>query len=212
MKSRAYYILFFILFSASSVFSSQYVLQPEKKQDTVFFESDAKLEFIEGTTNDITGYFSFNPESPTDSVYGILQVDLRTLKTDIEMRDKDMREKYLMTGTYPYAYFELLSINGLPQGIKQDSSYDVTGDGYFYIHGVKRSLQPELTFRVSQEDGEERIAIEANFHIELEDFGIERPQLVIYKLAKRINLRVLFTGLKSPSKKEIVLPSYQKVD
>ena len=46
-------LLIILVLSVSHVHSADYVLKPHEKNDTLTFESDAKLEFIVGKTNTI---------------------------------------------------------------------------------------------------------------------------------------------------------------
>ncbi len=204
-------VLFLLLvLSVSQVQSAEFQLKPSEKKDTVFFESDAKLEFIAGKTTDIEGNFSFNIESPHDSLYGILKVDLRTLKTQIATRDKHMREDYLETDKYPFAYFELLSVENLPKIIHPDSTYSVVGNGYFFMHGVKNKLKPEISMRVLSKDGIRQVDITVQFHLLLEDYDIERPQLVLLKVAKQINISLKFSAFQTETFQRVIIPQIYK--
>jgi len=193
------------IFSAGKSAAAVYSLNSNAAVDSVLFESTAKLEFIEGKTKAVEGYFTFNPEKSTDSITGIIRVDLTTLKTGIDTRDQHMRDNYLETDKYPYAFFELVSIPDIPAVITAGKEYTVTGEGNFYIHEVYRKLHPSITFTVHE--GGELVQIETSFSINLEDYDIERPKLVFMKLAKTINVRLFLTGFLSENKKEIVLPS-----
>ena len=204
------YFLFLLFCVVAQTHATEFVLKPELKKDTVLFESDAKLEFIEGKTNAIEGSFEFNLENPKDSLYGIIQVDLNTLKTSIATRDKDMKEKYLETEKYQYAYFEILSADSLPNSFVSDSVYTVSADGYFYLHGVKNRIKPKLTIMVPSNSQNKQIDVTAKFHVLLEDYGIERPKLVILKVAKQINLEVKFSAFIGETQKKIVIPPLYK--
>jgi len=103
--------------------AEQFGLDVTQNRDTVYFRSTAQLEFIEGKTNTLTGSFTFDPNNTTAGASGVLQCDLRTLRTGIETRDGHMRERHLHTDKYPYAFFELTSVEGLPTAFKPDSTY-----------------------------------------------------------------------------------------
>lgn len=203
-------LIFSILLLSLSVQASDYILKPELKLDTVLFESDAKLEFIAGKTNTISGSFSFDIDNPQDSVYGILKVDLTTLRTQIATRDKDMKKEYLETDKYPFAYFELTSISHMPKSLKNDSTYTFEGDGYFYMHGVKNRLKPKLKIRVPSGEKNQKIDLTAEFFVLLEDYNIERPQLVILKVARQINLKIKFSAYQVERVEKIKIPSIFK--
>ncbi len=203
-------LIFSIFLLSSSVQAADFVLKPNLKLDTVLFESDAKLEFITGRTNAISGSFFFDIENPQDSLQGILQVDLTTLKTQIATRDKDMKKEYLETDKYPYAYFELIAVNNMPSSLKLDSIYTLEGEGFFYMHGLKNRLKPKLTIMVPASEKNQKIEVTAEFFVLLEDYDIERPQLVLLKVAKQINLYISFSGYQVEQAEKIKIPVIYK--
>ena len=207
---KKYLLIFIIMVSTVSTQASDYILKPQYKLDSVIFESDAKLEFIAGKTNNIDGSFTFDMSNPSDSVYGVIRVDLNTLKTSIETRDKHMRELYLETDTYQYAYFEIISIQNLPQEIHPDTVYEFTGKGYFYLHGVKRELEPKLTLEYPSDGNDKQINVTAKFEVLLEDYNIERPKLVLLKVAKQINLHIKFSAFQAQKVEYFKIPDLYK--
>lgn len=210
---RSSFLIISVLFVCTSIsFASDFALNPLLKSDTVKFESTAKLEFIEGITTDVAGYFSFDKQSPTTPVSGLIRVDLRTMHTGIETRDEDMRSDYLETDEYPYAYFELVSISNMPESVEDGKTYETNGFGYFYIHGVKRKLYPIVTFNISSNETAEVINVSAKFTIKLDEYKIKRPKLILYKLAETMNLTVTFTGYSDALKPVINLPDYKELE
>jgi polyisoprenoid-binding protein YceI len=122
---------------------------------------DAKVEFeakgpagmkITGTTNALT-------VSETDSEI-VLTVPLNTVKTGIALRDTHMTEKYLETGKYPNA--ELRVAKDAVKGPSGQVSGQVT------IHGKTKPTNVKYT---QKPDGN----ISGSFHVEMTDFGIEKP-------------------------------------
>jgi polyisoprenoid-binding protein YceI len=162
--------------------------------DTVKFESEAKLEFIQGATTDISGSIHIDPARTADSIIGRLQVDLRTLNTDIEMRDEHMRTRHLHTDQYPYAYFELTAVMGLPGELAAGVVCSCSAEGYFYIHGVKRKITSSLEI-VDNSSGEVKsLGVHARFSLKLDDWKIPRPKALFLKLAETIEVDVRFTA------------------
>lgn len=176
--------------------------------DSVFFQSDAKLEFLEGKTVAVAGYFDFNADNCTTPVSGRLRVDLTTLNTGIEMRDHDMRSKHLHTDKYPHAWFELSSLTGLPAILPTDSTCVATVGGWFYIHGVKRPLTAQLrTTRYAGQPGD-RLDAEVRFSLRLDDYKIPRPKALVYKLAEVVNVQVRFTATAGSVTDSLALPDW----
>lgn len=194
---------------AAAVSAETYVVAGNNTSgDTVRFQSEAKLEFIQGATTDISGSISFDPARTTDSISGKLQVDLRTLRTGIEMRDEHMRTRHLQTDKYPYAYFELTSVKGLPEKLAAGAVCSCSAEGYFYIHGVKRKITPTLEV-VDNSAGEiKSIGIHARFSMKLDDWKIPRPKALFLKLAETVDVDVRFTGRTGKQALTLDLPKW----
>jgi polyisoprenoid-binding protein YceI len=186
-----------------------YSTSPSNESDTVYFRSPAKLEFIEGATNKIAGSINMNADSAPAGVTGVFQVDLRTLKTDIDLRDEHMRERHLHTEKYPFAYFTIGAVAGCPQILRPDTTYVVQATGKFYIHGVWRSIAVTAEIGSARfSDEAESIAVRARFSVKLDDFGIPRPKALFLKLAETINIEVIFTAANNLPAPTITLPDW----
>jgi len=197
---------------ASAAFPAQFGLDPAGGRDSVYFRSPAKLEFIQGVTSNIEGYFSFDSGTVASPVAGRLRVDLRTLKTGIETRDGHMRDRHLHTDQYPYAYFELLSVSGLPANLAAGESYTASADGYFYIHGVKRLMTADLEVVTHGDQSQvERLQIRAQFDIKLDDYHIDRPKALFLKLAETIAVEVIFSGYNDLEASSFDLPAWPEI-
>ncbi len=180
--------------------------------DSVFFRSTAKLEFIEGKTDNIIGSIQFAPDLIDSGVTGTLQVDLRTLKTGIDMRDRHMRERHLKTDEYPYAYFELKEVAGLPSTPIPESTYAATVSGLFYIHGVKRKLTSDASIQFHGSPAIDYVDIGAHFSIHLEDYEIPRPKALFMKLAETIEINLQFAARRGGPHPAPQLPDWSQVD
>lgn len=209
MKRLALVTISILTVLATNLFAGTYGIDPASTVDTVYFRSSAKLEFIEGKTTNLTGGFTVDPENTSSGVTGLFQVDLRTLRTGIEMRDEHMRERHLQTDQYPFAYFSIEHVSGLPAALKSDITYTVSGAGMFYIHGGKRSIPLSIEVRArAGGHASDSITVRAKFSLNLDDFGIPRPRAVFLKLAETINIEVIFTAYNNLAPAAITLPDW----
>lgn len=202
-----------LLALAVPVLAGDYGLDPGRETDTVRFESAAKLEFIEGRTEEISGKFSVDPENTATGVSGRLQVDLRNIETGIGLRNRHLRENHLHTDQFPYAYFELTQVNGLPSQLAAGHTVPATASGNFYIHGGYRQITADLEVtRLEEGDGGGGIRIRARFSLNLEEFNIERPKALFLKVAETIKLDLVFTGYAGKPGVEISLPDWPRLN
>jgi polyisoprenoid-binding protein YceI len=212
MKSAKITLLLLLIF-ASTGGTVEFSIGKDNSRDTVYFKSTAKLEFIEGKTNNISGSITFEPDKVDSGISGVLKVDLRTLKTGIVTRDEHMRENHLKTDDYPFAYFELESVEPLQSLSKYDSACFVTAKGNFYIHGHYREIETKLTLvREKSASTPELITVRANFSLNLDKFKIPRPKALFLKLAETIEIEVIFTAIAGNSPSSIELPDWPKLD
>lgn len=190
--------------------AAEYRLDPRQGTDTVHIESSAKLEFLDGETQAIAGQFDFDPDRPQAETKAVLRVDLRTLKTGIEKRDQHMRENHLHTDEFPFCFFEITSLDGMPTVLALDSVYTATAVGQFYIHGVKREIVAQLSITAIDDATEPgRLRVRAEFEIHLDDFNIPRPRALFLKLAKTIEIRTVFTLYPGKPVTPVQLPDWE---
>ncbi|MCH7690561.1 MAG: YceI family protein, partial [candidate division Zixibacteria bacterium] len=190
----------------SSVAAETYSLDPTYNGDTVYFNSTARLEFVGGKTENVSGMFTFDPENPEGSIGGVLAVDLRTLKTGIATRDGHMRDNHLHTEKYPFAYFHIDSLVPVISLSVADSIYIAKVMGRFYIHGVYREIEADLTIvrSIANSKGES-IKVRAKFAIKLDEFKIPRPRALFLKLAETIEVVAVFRGFSGAPAEQIEL-------
>lgn len=200
-------VCFFICALSIPAAGAEYGLNQSKGTDTVFFRSDAKMEFIEGSTTDMSGGFTLSDSA----VSGLLRVSLISLKTGIEMRDQHMRDRHLHTKDYPHAFFQLVSTSPLPQTWVSDSDYTLKGSGNFYLHGGYRSMTANLIVRRSLLADQDQFIVRATFSLLLDDYQIERPRALFLKLAERIDIHVIFHAYKGLPPAAVVLPDWKEL-
>jgi polyisoprenoid-binding protein YceI len=150
-----------------------------KAASRVQFVSKAPMETFDGETRDVSGSVALDPEAIGDSITVAVTVDLRTLDTGIELRDKHMRENHLHTDEFPTATFRggrlsQPSASSLTEG----KTVTATLHGELELHGKKQPLVApvELTLQKGA------LHVVSRFKVKLQDFGIPRPQFLVMKL------------------------------
>lgn len=193
--------------------AARFSIDLSEHADSVFFRSTASLEFIEGKTAAIEGWFDFDPEQPTADAAGLLRVDLRSLKTGIDLRDEHMRDRHLETEIYPYAFFQFVSLDGIDGPVEAGRAVAGRATGWFFIHGVKRQLEAEVEFIYDRGKSDES-AIDATvrFTIRLDDYKIKRPKALFLKLAETIEVEVVFHAQTNREPASFDLPEWPETD
>lgn len=144
----------------------------------VEFISTAPLNEFKGTSDHLAGLI--NLEKNLVDFY----IDLNTLDTGIEKRNRDMRNTYLQTDQYPFAEFtgELTS----PFDPDQSEPQNVTVSGTFKMHGVERQIEVDGTL----EPTDKGLKLEASWVVRLKDYEIDRPGILFYELAEEQTIHI----------------------
>jgi len=166
-----------LLFNLNIVQAQSYM----SEDGYVEFVSTAPLLEFKGKSDHLTGLIDLD-ENIID-----FYVDLNTIDTGVERRNRDMRNTYLETEKFPFAEFtgDLLSSFNPENREKQD----VRSSGKFKIHGVEREIEVVGTLEPTN-DG---IKLEASWTVLLEDHNIDRPGILFYELAEEqtVNISIL---------------------
>src|SRR5262249_52446946 len=95
------------------------------------FPSDAV-----GTSSALTGTLMINADGSVDSSQSKLTIDLKSLKSDQDLRDGYIQKRTLETDKFPTAEFVPKMLTGVPVPFptKGQSGYKLTGD--LTIHGT----------------------------------------------------------------------------
>lgn len=113
---------------------------------------------------------------------GTLKMDLTSLDTGMELRNKHMKEKYLQVGTHPEATITIKDqatawspSNGTVDGAK------VTGT--LKLHGEEKPV--EITYTI-----DEQAKIKAQFELKISDFKMGIPSFMGITVADKVNVTV----------------------
>jgi len=165
---------FLFLFICSNVSNAQEYMS---ESGTAIFHSQVPLHSFTGSSDFLTGLV--NLEDGTIDFY----LDLTTLDTGIQKRDRDMKET-LETGKFPFAeFFGSLSTDFNPN---DTSEQPVKVKGDFKIHGVSREVTIDGTLQMKPEG----LLVTANWVLELEDYDIVPPSLLFVKVDQEQKIEI----------------------
>lgn len=219
MKSFVLTLLFSLLVVFSANAQAQNPCNPCSKSGTVFqfkdqmgrntvtFKSEAPLEDIIGTTNQINGHFAFNPQQPEKGGRGEFTVPVASLNTGIPLRDEHLRSAdWLNAGAYSEVKLAIKEIKNLkPVKVTNESAtYDVTLVADFTLHGkTKRQEIPgRITYMKESELTKTKLpgdllAARASFEVKLSDYGVTGPAgmgIIGSKVGETIAVEVSLVG------------------
>jgi polyisoprenoid-binding protein YceI len=150
----------------------------------VDFPSDAV-----GATNDITGGIVFDEQGNIVPAESKFVVDLTTLKSDRERRDRFVQRRTLQTDSFPTAVLVPTALRGLraPLPTSGPLAFELIGD--LTVHGVTRSS----TWQVSAVAEHGGFAGTASTTFGFAEFGLTQPRVaVVLSVADSIRLECDF--------------------
>lgn len=171
-----YFLIFFIIVQFAFTGS---------RDDIVFYTesgyaevtSQVPLHTFTGKSNYLTGMI--DPAEGTVDFY----LDLNTLKTGIGKRDRDMLNT-LKADEYPFAEFTGTLNSPIDPELTSRQDAEVTGN--FTIHGVTR----EVTIQGTLQKKNEGLFLEAEWILNLNDYNIEPPGILFYRVNEEQEIRI----------------------
>jgi polyisoprenoid-binding protein YceI len=144
-----------------------------------------------GTTESITGTLVLGADSSVNSSQSKLTVDLRTLKSDQQLRDGYIQRNTLETDKFPLAEFVPRRAAGLPSPLpasqQAQAGFQLTGD--MTVHG----RTSEVTWNVVATFMTDTVAGRATTTLLFSQFGMSKPSLArLLSVDDKIQLEVEF--------------------
>jgi polyisoprenoid-binding protein YceI len=210
MRAKKRLIVAFILaFAFNLNAQSTFTSNENDGRNQATFTSDAPLENIVGVSNNVGVMVMLDTDDVTNSPKGKVKVDLKTLKTGIDLRDEHLRsENWLHTEKYQYAEFMLTGITKTSsKSISNGENVNVTLAGKMTIHGVTKDITAPaiLTYYKESEKTRSKIKgnllkVKSNFSIKLSDYGVNIPNMVVGKVDENIQLSINFISTDASGK------------
>lgn len=149
---------------------------------------------VVGETDKVAGQILVNAQDPSKSQVGEIKIDVSTLVTDNDLRNRTLQGRILQTDTAAnqYATFVAKSITGLPESIAvgQQASFKITGD--LTIHQVTKTVTFDATVKVVSD---KQITGTASTTVKYSDFGISVPDVPsVTGLGDTVKLALDFTA------------------
>jgi polyisoprenoid-binding protein YceI len=148
------------------------------------FPSDAV-----GTTAAVTGAITFDAAGHLMATASQITVDLTTLKSDRERRDRFIQGRTLQTDSFPTAVLVPTGLQGAPKPLPTRGSFAFQLTGDLTVHGVTRPTSWQVTAQAKDGDYTGTAAT----HVKFEDFGLTPPRVaVVLSVADDIALELDF--------------------
>ena len=145
-----------------------------------------------GRTDQIAGQILINFDNPAASELGTVRVNLRTIVTDSEMRNRAIRGQILQSNDFEFAEFVPSSIEGLPESITLNNSYTFNVIGNLTVRDVTKPATFEARVTPISED---RLHGFASTTVQRTDFGLTIPNAPgIANVGEEVTLELEFVA------------------
>lgn len=180
------------------------------KRNTVTFKSEAPLEDIIGTSNDITGHINFDPRNPNEGGKAKFTLAAASLTTGIPLRDEHLAGAAWLDATkHPKITLEIKEVKKVTVVKEGEGSatYDVDVTAELTVKGKTNpvSFVARVTYLKESEATNARmpgdlLAVRAKFNMDLASFGITGPPgagIVGTKVGESVEVAVSVMGTTS---------------
>lgn len=150
---------------------------------------------VVGATREVAGALAVDFEHPAQSMAGEIRINVRTLRTDNEFRNRALRGPILGSSApeFEFASFIPRKLVGLPERITfgEPFSFQIMGD--LTVRGVTREVMFEATVTPASRD---RIEGSAHATIRYSDFGIAIPEAPgVANVGETVRLEIDFAAV-----------------
>jgi polyisoprenoid-binding protein YceI len=158
---------------------------PIARQSLVSFDAGFPPADFSGFGRDLTGEFEADASDLGQGVSGRLTVQVNTISTGSDGRDKDMY-KALSADRHPTIYFVIQTIEApsFPLGVAEHTDTLLTIQGRLSIAGVERVKR--FSGRVRMKDG--RLWVRGESRFKMSDFGIKPPQYLLFRVKDEVGV------------------------
>ena len=166
-------ILFLFLFT-NSLLAQQYLT----KNGTASFYSYAPIEDIEAVNNKLGGVIDIS------NGQFAFKIAIQDFIFPNSLMQEHFNESYMESEKFPNSTFTGVISDVSTLDLSKEQSIDVSGN--FLLHGINRQMN--MTTTISLKD--EKLNISSQFDIVLDDFNIDIPKIMMYKIAEVINVNI----------------------
>lgn len=176
-KAKLIAILFFMQFISFGQDSNDGIYKAEN--GNVVFKSDAPLELIRAESNELKGILDSQKRT---FVFQVKAVSLKGFSS--KLQEEHFYENYMETDKFPHIRFKGKLVEHID--FTEEGEFPVRAKGLFSIHGIEKEEIIKATIVI----GKNKISIQSEFQISLEDYNIKIPHVVFQKIAEEIDVSI----------------------
>jgi polyisoprenoid-binding protein YceI len=174
-----------------------FAIVPAESEVRFMLDEDLRGERITvvGTTREVAGQIRVNFADPAASEVGTIRINMRTLATDNEFRNRAIRGQILRTSepANEFSDFVPQSITGLPETVTIGQPFSFQISGTFTVLGTQQPITFDVTVTPVSET---RIEGSARAVINRNDWGLTIPSVPgVANVEEEVELEIAFVAV-----------------
>jgi polyisoprenoid-binding protein YceI len=185
-------VLVLLLLPLSFLFSETetYVIVP--RLSSLTFDVSAQMHTVHGVSNRFSGTITGDRADIASATMSI-KLDPTSFDTDNDKRDKDMREKCLEVGKYPYIEFSSTAIQADQKELSEGQPVKATIQGTLKMHGLEKQISVPTTIQLTADT----LTAEGDMAVVLDEWKILRPKVLFVQLQNDVKIHFKIGAKKS---------------
>lgn len=150
---------------------------------------------VVGTTNQVAGQIAVDFSNPSASRIGTIRINIRTLTTDNEFRNRAIRAEILQSSqaAFEFSDFTPKTVTGLPDAVAVGDTFTFQVTGDFPLAGVTREVTFDVTLTVVSET---RIEGTGTATVLRSDYGLQIPSVPsVANVTDEVALEIQFVAV-----------------
>lgn len=152
----------------------------QTKSGQISFFSETPVRNIEAINNQVASLIN------TGTGEVVFSVPIKEFKFEKALMEEHFNENYMESAKYTKSTFQGKITNLSEVNFLVDGTYSVNVAGKLSMHGVIKPLTATGKITIAQG----KISVIANFTIQLIDFNIERPTIVMTEIAESVDVKI----------------------
>jgi len=162
------FITVILIFFSTNLYSQRFIT----KDAEISFFSEAPIEDISAKNNKVSAVYD------SESRQLVFQLNISDFIFPKPLMQEHFNENYLESDKFPKASFS---------GIVEQFNESRTATGTLKIHGESNEVKVKGILVKSNDS----VMIDATFRIQLKDFNIKIPKIVMYNIAEEIEVTII---------------------
>lgn len=183
--------------TAESASETVFRIVQEESQVSFTLQEDLRGQRVTvvGTTQDVAGDIQIDTQTPANSQIGAIRINLRTIATDNDFRNRAIRGEILKSAEDAYEFTEFIptAITGLPETVTVGTpfTFQVTGD--LKLVDTTKSVTFDVTVTPVSET---RIEGVGTTIVLRSDYGLEIPSVPsVANVTDEVELKIEFVAV-----------------